>query len=33
MEEKIRKNHHGVNIVKAYYLHLWKCHDDTAYYV
>jgi hypothetical protein len=32
-KEGIRKKNGGVNMIKFHCMHVWKCHDETPYYV
>jgi hypothetical protein len=29
----IRKSNRRVNMIQLYYMNVWKCHDETPYYV
>jgi hypothetical protein len=31
--ENDKKVIEGANMIKVYYMHVWKCHDETSYYV
>jgi hypothetical protein len=32
-EERNKIVNSGVNIIKVHNMHVWKCHDETPYYV
>jgi hypothetical protein len=32
-EVEIKKNNQEVHMVRLHYLHVWKYHDETPYYV
>jgi hypothetical protein len=30
---EIRKGNGGVSMIKLHYMHTWKCHNETPYFV
>jgi hypothetical protein len=32
-KDTARKNNRDVNIINEHLMHVWKCHDETLYYV
>jgi hypothetical protein len=33
LQREIRKGNGGMNIFKIHFMHVWKCHNETHYFV